>query len=1173
VTGGGKPAAPHTPAPALAPAHGKVLGPTAGGSTSNGKAEVGGVVHLGPAHAGVGRLIIPPPSAAQPPKAKSFTPSTFYNSTQLDSFSAQCGFGVNETTIAQSTDNPNLLVGGANTYYDNSRNCQDSHTGVYYSSDGGQHWKFEVMPGLLFPASGDPVVTYDPVRHVFVFAFVEFNRSDDTLGRIGVEASSDGVNWSRNTTLDSSNSSYGTDKPSIAVDQNPSSPHYGRVAVAWTEFFGNNAIYQEDYTDDGGASWHGSGSSVNFTNHECGNGTSAAFNANGELMVAWADCSGGVNSMYEELSTTGGASWTAPADTRITTTSPIEGAEQNTAANCFLNNGGSAFRCNSFPSLAGDPNSADAGGTAFIVVWSDVRSTTQNAQTANVSQLIGLSTTDDGSTWNGGSGFGFDFMAFDDFGDKFFPAASFSPNGRLTVSYSSREQDASAGNPNGKSFNEHQTEASSLTSLRANSFVSYTNDGTLGDPGSLAFIGDYSGNSSLDANFDTFPIWTDLRSGFPSARTQDLCYTDCFTFLTPDVPFFISKASGSTFTDFYSFSMDPATGSGNNFWNVVGIRTGSDGTSIDDDTLLAPNRYYNSSLASSSFSPPLNDYLVANGNSGHAANTAYFPQVHSFSTAGGSYSVEWDAGHLVLGTSLSGSMGSSNVARVYDTFLSPGTNYFFGLRPAAGNTSNYSLNLHSASRGSYQGRSGAVADSLNVAPGSPALISYNTGADPSQFDGVVVQNNNSGSGSYTLYRDSAVPSGTLKIDGGALSTNNNALQLTLSATNPTVGDPVADRAFSVNGGAYSSFKPYFTSSTLHVPAVEGKQTVSVEYRNGAGGVSAPATATIYLVLSAPTVSSFSPASGITGSTVTINGTHFAPGASVKFGSLASPGITFVSGAQLHARVPNGAIPGKISVSTPAGTGSSSTSFTPTLSITSFSPGGGPAGTVVTINGVGFNSTSAVKFNGTTATTVNHVSSIQLKATVPAGTTTGPITVTNTTGVVGTVTSATYYAAAAPTVSSFSPTSGITGSTVTINGANFVQGATVKFGALVSPGITFVSGAQLHARVPNGAVPGKISVTTPAGTGSSSTSFTPTLSITSFSPASGPAGTVVTINGVGFNSGSTVQFHGVSASSVNHVSSIKLTATVPSTATTGAITVTNTTSPTGTVQSATSYTKT
>jgi hypothetical protein len=1168
IVGTGKAPAAYTPAPPLQPAHGTVITTPAPASNPNDKAEVGGVTRFGPSHAGAGRLIIPPPSEAHPTRAKGFSPSAFYSSTQLDNFSAQCGFGVNETTVAQSTDNPNLVVAGANTYYDSNGNCQDSHAGVYYSSDGGQNWHFEVMPGLIDPFSGDPVVTYDPVRHVFLFAFLEAKRNDATVGRIGVEASSDGVNWSRNTTLESNNSTVSTDKPSIAVDQNPSSPHYGRVIVAWTQFTGNNAIYFADHTDDGGTTWQTASTSINNTNHECGNGTSVAFNAAGEAMVAWAECS--PDSLLEAGSPDGGTTWNN--DVQITTTHPLAGAQDPNAADCFLNNGGSAFRCNSFPSLVGDPSSADAGGTAFIVVWADVRSTTQNAQTANVSQLIGLSTVDDGTTWNGGSCCSFDFMAFDNFGDKFFPAASFSPNGRLTVSYSSREDNSSSGNPNGKSFDEHQTEASSLTNLRSNAFISYTTDGTLGDPGSLSFIGDYSGNTSLDQNFDTFPVWTDLRNGFPSARTQDLCYSDCMTFLSPDSPFFVGRASGSMFTDFYSFSMDPLTGSGENFWNVVGLRLGSDGTSVDDDILLTPNRYYNTTLASSAFSPPFNDYVVVNGNFGHAPNTVYFPQVHSFSTVGGSYSIEWDAGHITLGTSFADSMASSNVARVYDTFLSTGTTYYFGLRPTAGNTSNYGLNLHTASGSSEQGRPNAVANSGNVAPGDPAFVAYNTGGDPTAFDGIVVLNNNGGSGSYTLYRDTAVPTGSISIDGGAPSTNSTTLQLALPANNPTTGDPVSDMSISVNGGPYGAFQHYSKTATVVVGNSEGTKTVAVKYRNGAGAVSTPATDTIYLVQSPPTVSSFTPSSGITGSTVTINGTHLAPGATVKFGALVSPSVTFVSGVQLKAVVPNGALTGKISVTTPVGTASSATDFTPTLSITGFSPGGGPAGTTVTINGVGFNSSSTVKFNGTSAGSVTHVSAVQLKATAPAGGTSGPITVVNSTAPTGTVRSAVFYAYP-PTLGSFTPPSEITGSSVTINGTNYVADATVKFGALASPSVTFVSVLQLKAVVPNAAVPGKIYVTTPGGTAVSATNFDPTLSIKNFSPASGPTGTMVTINGIGFNSSSTVKFNGTSAGSVTHVSAVQLKAAVPSTATSGPITVTNTASPTGTVRSATDFTKT
>jgi hypothetical protein len=1077
----------HKPAPALLPERGTVIHSTAPPGTPAGKAEVNGHVHIGPRHTGAGRLLVPAPLSSPPAKATGFTPTAFYSSTQLDNFSASCGFGVNETTIAQATDNPNLMVAGANTYYDNAGNCQDSHAGVYYSSDGGQHWRFQVMPGLLDPSSGDPVVTYDPVRRVFVFAFVEFSRSDATVGRIGVEVSSDGVSWSRNTTLDANHSSYGTDKPSITVDQNPGSPHFGRVAVTWTQFFGNNAVYQDDYTDDGGATWHTDASSINFTTHECGNGTSSAFDANGDLMVAWADCSGGVNSMYEELSTDGGAHWTASSDTQITTTNPVAGAEDPNAADCLLDNGGSAFRCNSFPTLAGDPNSGDAGGTAFVVSWADETSTTQNSQTATVSQIRALSTINGGTNWDHPA-----FMNSLNFGDKFFPAASFSPSGRLNVSYSSREDDASSGNPNGKKYNEHQTEAGSLTNLRAASYVTYTTDGTLGDPGSLAFIGDYAGNTSLDQNFDTFPIWTDVRSGLPSARTQDLCYAGCMTFLGPDAPLSLSRTTGSTFADFYSISMDPSTGSGSSFWNVVGIRTGSDGTSVDDDMFLAPNRYFNASLASSAFGLSRNDYLVINGNAGHAPNTAYFPQVHSFSGIGGSYSIEWDAGHLSLGTSLTASMGSADVARIYDSFLSTGTNYFFGLRPNSGSTSGYSLALHSGAASSFQGRGSSVADSGNVAPGAPAFIQYNTGSDASQFDGLVAVNNNSGSGSYTLYRDTAAPSGTIKIDGGAASTTSTTLHLSLSATNPTSGDPVSEMAFSVNGGAFGAFRPFASTATVTAPSGEGVKTVSVEYRNGAGAVGPAASDTIYLVTSPPTVTAVSPSNGPTsgGNTVTLTGTHFAPGATVKFDTLSGTAVTFVTATKLTVKAPPHAI-GRvhIQVTTPAGTSPVTTAGAyaygvPTVS--SVTPNGGSTsgGNTVTILGTNFTPTSTVVFSSAPGTAVTFVSAAKLTAKAPAHAAgTVSVSVTNAAGR-SAASTADEYAYGAPTVTSISPHGGPTtgGTIVTVHGTGFVPGATVHFNTPAGTAVTIVNPTQLTVKAPaHAAATVNVRVTTPGGT--------------------------------------------------------------------------------------------
>ncbi len=483
-----------------------------------------------------------------------------------------------------------------------------------------------------------------------------------------------------------------------------------------------------------------------------------------------------------------------------------------------------------------------------------------------------------------------------------------------------------------------------------------------------------------------------MRSGLPSARAQDLCYADCFTALSPNSPLSIFRAGGSSFTDFYSFSMDPNTGSGSNFWDVVGLRLGSDGSSVDDDTFLAPNRYYNSSLTSSAQSPPRNDYVLVNGNSGHAPDTVYFPQVHSFSSVGGSYSIEWGSGHIVAGTSTADSMAPADVARVYDSFLSTGTKYYFGLHRTSGNTSNYTLALHSASRGSYQGRSSAVADSTG-APGSPLLISYTTGADPSQFDGVVVMNNNGGSGGYTLYRDTAVPSGTVTIDGGAASTANTTLSLALSATNPTAGDPVTDMAISINGKPYGAFKKYTPSTTVHLSSgsSEGVKTVAVEFQNGAGAVSAPATATIYLVTSPPAISSVSPDAGSTsgGTAVTIKGAHFAPGSTVKFGSTVATTVTFVSGSRLNVVAPaHSAGTVRIEVITPAGTSSATNSDlyaygAPT--VTSISPNSGPTGggTTVTIHGTGFVPDATVTFGAHAASSVIFVSATEVQAVSPA----------------------------------------------------------------------------------------------------------------------------------------------------------------------------------------------
>ena len=62
-------------------------------------------------------------------------------------------------------------------------------------------------------------------------------------------------------------------------------------------------------------------------------------------------------------------------------------------------------------------------------------------------------------------------------------------------------------------------------------------------------------------------------------------------------------------------------------------------------------------------------------------------------------------------------------------------------------------------------------------------------------------------------------------------------------------------------------------------------------------------------------------------------------------------------------------------------------------ITSLKPTSGSAGTVVTVTGTGFGGATAVRFNGKAAKTFSVASATKIKATVPAGATTGKVTVT------------------------------------------------------------------------------------------------------------------------------------------------------------------------------------
>ncbi len=156
-------------------------------------------------------------------------------------------------------------------------------------------------------------------------------------------------------------------------------------------------------------------------------------------------------------------------------------------------------------------------------------------------------------------------------------------------------------------------------------------------------------------------------------------------------------------------------------------------------------------------------------------------------------------------------------------------------------------------------------------------------------------------------------------------------------------------------------------------------------------------------------------------------------------------------------------------------------------ISSFTPALGGAGTSVILDGSNFTGASAVKFNGVGASSFVINSPTRITAVVPASASTGKISVTTSGGTA--TSSSTFTFVPAPKLTSFSPSSGGVGTTVTMTGTNFIGTTSVKFNGTAASSFTVLNATSATAVVPSGATTGKIALATPGGSATSSTSFT------------------------------------------------------------------------------------
>ena len=287
----------------------------------------------------------------------------------------------------------------------------------------------------------------------------------------------------------------------------------------------------------------------------------------------------------------------------------------------------------------------------------------------------------------------------------------------------------------------------------------------------------------------------------------------------------------------------------------------------------------------------------------------------------------------------------------------------------------------------------------------------------------------------------------------------------------------------------------------------------------------------------PSFTGISPLKGKAGDRITIQGSNLPTDKSmvkVKFQE-SYANIIEANAGSIVAEVPEGAYSswynGTINVSVIINDQHYYPSFEFTLlpSITGFEPKSGTVGTNVTISGNYLYHHSINVYFNDIETYAYVANNNMVQVSVPYGISTEKVKIkVVTSGLAHEFPDE--FTINPPTLNSFSPSAGLPGSLVTVKGTNFANFGSniVSFGD-ISTEAYLISQNELSFYVPAGAETGnyKININTGIHSVSSTESFTVVSpEITGFSPASGPQGTIITINGnflMNDNWGTSVRF--------------------------------------------------
>jgi hypothetical protein len=212
-----------------------------------------------------------------------------------------------EVAVAADPAQPGVLLAASNSIDLRSFASLGNLMRTYASADGGATWASGPGPiptpygGKKRCNAGDPAPAIDASgRQYLAFlasacisldSFVNKDREFD-LARLEVASRADAASPWTVAQVYPVRSARFDDKPSIAVDRSPASPHLGRVYVAWTRITPGGkrtpgkAVIVLSHSDDGGATWSRP-AVVPDSASDVASFSSIAIDASGTVFVSW----------------------------------------------------------------------------------------------------------------------------------------------------------------------------------------------------------------------------------------------------------------------------------------------------------------------------------------------------------------------------------------------------------------------------------------------------------------------------------------------------------------------------------------------------------------------------------------------------------------------------------------------------------------------------------------------------------------------------------------------------------------------------------------------------------------------------------------------------------------------------------------------------------------------